>query len=85
MDSTPATAAGALISLVPWLLMWISCGIFSVFLAKRKGKSPLGSFFLCIIPLVNVLWLLYLASLIDIETKKTIEKLQEELRNKQNM
>ena len=80
MEAIPAP--NLFVSLIPWLFMWITTGVFSLFIAKRKGKSPVASFFLCLIPLVNVLWLIYLASLCDIEIKNTIEKLKEELRNK---
>lgn len=68
-----------LANLFPFILMGIILGSFTIPIAKRKGKNPIASFFLCFIPIFNMFWLIYLASLCDIEIKETINKLKEKI------
>ena len=72
-------APGVLGPFLPLIVMGIILGSFSLFIADRKGKNSTASFFLCFIPMFNILWVIYLASLCDIEIKETISKLKEKI------
>lgn len=49
--------------LIMLLLMGLIWGTFSMFIAKRKGKSVPLTWILSFIPIVNLFWTIYLASL----------------------
>ncbi|WP_415907844.1 hypothetical protein [Oleiharenicola sp. Vm1] len=60
----PASAAIALVSLLPMLLVFLVVAIAIFVMAPRKGRSRAWAI-LGLLPLVNVLVLIWLASLTD--------------------
>ena len=74
MNSSPAPAA-ALLSLLPLLLAMGIVAIIIFFMASRKGKSRAWTF-LGMIPLANMLILIWLASLTDKAVLDTLEELK---------
>jgi hypothetical protein len=65
-----------LVNFIPLLLLGATFGIFSAFLAGRKGKSRLLWFFLGCVPLASFLPVIWLASLPDIGLLRRIEALE---------
>ena len=69
MNQTPQ-----FVSFIPLIIITLPIIIFNIFLAKRKGKSPLIYGFLSIIPLIGMYLAIYLASLTD---KSVINKIEQ--------
>ena len=62
-NGSPAGGLGVIGSLIPLLIMGSLFGIFSMKIAKVKGRNPLLSFLAMFVPLFNVFYMLWLVSL----------------------
>ena len=65
MGPAPEGANGGSIiaSLIPLLIFWLIFGILAFFIAREKGKNPWVSAVLMIVPLFNIAYLFWIASL----------------------
>ena len=69
---SPDTGFAGFEGFIPLIIMLVLFGIAAYSIGKRKGKNRLVCFLLCLIPLFNGFYLVYLVSLTD---KNVIERL----------
>jgi hypothetical protein len=63
-------------SFIPLLIMLSIFAIFAYFLGKRKGKNPITCLLLCFVPILNAVYLFYLASLTEKDVLERLEHLE---------
>ena len=71
----PPSAPMLLAQLVPLIIICASLALVLAVIARRKGRSPLVAL-LAFIPLVNMMFAIWLCSLTDASVLKDIEELK---------
>jgi len=79
METTITAPPPIWVSLVPLFLIAIPLWVLMFLLARRKGKSFVPYFILGLLPLVNVMAALWLASQTDASVKAELDDLRERL------
>lgn len=74
------TQINPIINLLPLFIIYIILAICMLPIAKRKGKKPWLNIIICLIPLVNFFWIVYVCSLTDEQVKKDVLELKETIK-----